>query len=60
MAPDAHEHRDLFARHHQRAAAAPSAGATPSATPSAPAFVTGRFATLQSRRPLPAQECTHA
>ncbi|MFE4632196.1 phenylacetic acid degradation protein PaaN [Streptomyces sp. NPDC056773] len=31
-----------------------------SATLSDPAFVTGRFATLQSRRPAPAQESTHA
>ncbi|WP_367319754.1 phenylacetic acid degradation protein PaaN [Streptomyces sp. HUAS ZL42] len=31
-----------------------------SATLSDPAFVTGRFATLQSRRPVPAEESTHA
>ncbi|QKZ23632.1 phenylacetic acid degradation protein PaaN [Streptomyces chartreusis] len=31
-----------------------------SATLSDPAFVTGRFATLQSRRPVPAEESAHA
>lgn len=30
------------------------------ATPSDPAFVTGRFATLQSRRPAPAEETPDA
>ncbi|MGX4694292.1 hypothetical protein [Streptomyces sp. JNUCC 63] len=30
------------------------------ATLSGPAFVTGRFATLQSRRPVAIQEGTHA
>jgi acyl-CoA reductase-like NAD-dependent aldehyde dehydrogenase len=37
-----------------------AANPAPTATLSDPAFVTGRFATLQSRRPVPAEESAHA